>query len=87
MDFDPGTVGSLYAADYDARHNPDTTEQSVALISELAGPEARMLELAIGTGRMAQLAGLERTERWGGWGKDPFGPDSGMHVTIYRRPQ
>lgn len=53
MDFDPGTFGRLYADDYDAGHDPGTTAESVALISELAGAEARMLELAIGTGRMA----------------------------------
>ena len=53
MEWEPGTFGRLYARGYDAANDPGTTAESVALISDLAGPEARMLELAIGTGRMA----------------------------------
>ncbi len=53
MEFEPDTFGRLYADLYDGRHDPGTTEASVALISDLAGPDARILELAIGTGRMA----------------------------------
>jgi hypothetical protein len=34
---------------------------------------------------MAQLAGLSRRERWGGWGREPFGPDSGKHVSVFGR--
>ena len=34
---------------------------------------------------MAQLAGLRLRERWGGWRKEPFGPHSGNHVSIYER--
>lgn len=52
MDFDPETFGALYAGNYDDRHDPGTTGESVALISALAG-KGRVLELAIGTGRMA----------------------------------
>ena len=52
MEFRPDTFGALYAASYDARNDPGTTAESVALISELAG-KGRILELAIGTGRMA----------------------------------
>ncbi len=52
MEFAPDTFGTLYADEYDARHNPGTTDESVALISALAG-NGRILELAIGTGRMA----------------------------------
>lgn len=52
MEFGPDTFGALYAESYDARNDPGTTAQSVALISELAG-KGRILELAIGTGRMA----------------------------------
>ena len=52
LDFDPETFGALNADDYDALHDPGTTEESVALIAELAG-KGRILELAIGTGRMA----------------------------------
>jgi len=50
--FDETTFGTLNADDYDALHDPGTTAESVALISELAG-QGRILELAIGTGRMA----------------------------------
>jgi len=50
--FDETTFGTLNADDYDALHDPGTTAESVALISELAG-HGRILELAIGTGRMA----------------------------------
>lgn len=53
MDFDPDTFGTLNADEYDALHDPGTTAESVALIAELAGEGARLLELAIGTGRMA----------------------------------
>ena len=52
LDFDPETFGALNADDYDALHDPGTTEESVALIAELAG-KGRILELAIGTGRVA----------------------------------
>lgn len=52
MDFKPNTFGTLNADDYDALHDPGTTDQAVALISEIAG-SGRILELAIGTGRVA----------------------------------
>jgi SAM-dependent methyltransferase len=35
---------------------------------------------------MAQLAGLERDDRWGDWKGTPFGPKSELHVSIYRKP-
>ncbi len=53
MEFTQETFGTLYADGYDAAHDPGTTDDSVAMISELAGPKARILELAIGTGRVA----------------------------------
>jgi hypothetical protein len=37
MEFGPATFGELNADDYDALHDPGTTEESVALIAELAG--------------------------------------------------
>ncbi len=33
----------------------------------------------------AQLAGLEREHRWGGWDEEPFTPASGQHVSVYRK--
>ncbi|TYC52309.1 class I SAM-dependent methyltransferase [Rhodobacterales bacterium] len=50
--FEPETFGELNADDYDERNDPGTTGESVALIREIAG-NGRVLELAIGTGRMA----------------------------------
>jgi hypothetical protein len=35
---------------------------------------------------MAQLAGLERENRWSDWKGTPFGPKSELHVSIYRKP-
>jgi hypothetical protein len=32
---------------------------------------------------MAQLAGLQLQHRWSGWQKEPFGSDSGSHVSVY----
>jgi len=34
---------------------------------------------------MAQLAGLERRERWAWWDRSPFTADSKSHVTVYGR--
>jgi SAM-dependent methyltransferase len=35
---------------------------------------------------MARLAGLRLGHRWGGWGREPFGDDSGIHVSVYEKP-
>jgi hypothetical protein len=35
---------------------------------------------------MANLAGLQREHRWGGWQREPFTAKSGMHVSVYRKP-
>ena len=50
--FGSATFGELNAEDYDALHDPGTTEASVALLAELA-QGGKVLELAIGTGRIA----------------------------------
>ena len=50
--FGPSTFGELNAADYDERHDPGTTEDCVECIAEIAGT-GKILELAIGTGRIA----------------------------------
>lgn len=52
MKFGPATFGELNADDYDALHDPGTTQESVGLIQEIAAG-GRVLELAIGTGRMS----------------------------------
>jgi SAM-dependent methyltransferase len=35
---------------------------------------------------MAQLAGMELSERWGGWQREPFTSDSRMHVSVWHKP-
>ncbi len=50
--YGPDSFGTFNAPDYDIYHDPGTTDESVALIAELAGTD-RVLELAIGTGRVA----------------------------------
>ncbi len=32
---------------------------------------------------MARLAGLRLHERFAGWNREPFGPDSGVHISVY----
>lgn len=34
---------------------------------------------------MARIAGLRLKERWGGWNREPFTPDSRAHVSVYGR--
>lgn len=50
--YGPETFGELNAAEYDTRHDPGNTEEAVACLAELAAG-GRVLELAIGTGRIA----------------------------------
>ena len=52
MKFQPDTFGKLNAEDYDLLHDPGTTDETVALIAQIAAG-GRTLELAIGTGRVA----------------------------------
>ncbi|MFE4453010.1 methyltransferase domain-containing protein [Streptomyces sp. NPDC056796] len=35
---------------------------------------------------MAELAGLEPSERWAGWNEEPFTGSSRSHVSVWRRP-
>lgn len=50
--FGSRTFGELYAEEYDALHDPGTTDDCVNLIAELA-QNRTLLELAIGSGRVA----------------------------------
>jgi hypothetical protein len=34
---------------------------------------------------MARLAGLELKQRWAGWHREPFGPESTSHISVYGR--
>lgn len=57
----PATFGAFNADDYDALHDPGTTDAAVEVIAEIAG-KGSILELAIGTGRVAlplALRGLD----------------------------
>jgi SAM-dependent methyltransferase len=36
---------------------------------------------------MARLAGLRLRERWGGWRRERFGADSGLHVSVYEQAE
>ncbi|MCR9193473.1 MAG: class I SAM-dependent methyltransferase [Hyphomonas sp.] len=67
--FGPTTFGELNAEEYDALHDPGTTEACVDLIAELAG-DGDVLELAIGTGRIA-LPLAERGLRISGFDASP----------------
>lgn len=67
--FGPATFGELNAEEYDALHDPGTTEACVDLIAELAG-DGDVLELAIGTGRIA-LPLAERGLRISGFDASP----------------
>ena len=35
---------------------------------------------------MAELAGLQLSERWGGWDRQPFTSESRVHVSIWEKP-
>jgi hypothetical protein len=35
---------------------------------------------------MAAQAGLRQSERYGDWDRQPFGPASAQHVSVYERP-
>lgn len=35
---------------------------------------------------MAQLAGMQLRERWGGWKREPFRSDSRKHVSVWEKP-
>jgi SAM-dependent methyltransferase len=35
---------------------------------------------------MALLAGMELSERWAGWGREPFTSDSRQHVSVWAKP-
>ena len=36
---------------------------------------------------MAQLAGMRRRERWGGWRREPFTSESDRHVSVWEKPE
>ena len=57
--FDPGTYGRSFADVYDSWYPADaSTTSAVTRISALVGPNGRILELGVGTGRLAlPLAG------------------------------
>jgi hypothetical protein len=34
---------------------------------------------------MAKIAGFRLRERWAGWDRAPFTPDSGSHVSVFEK--
>ena len=34
---------------------------------------------------MARIAGMWLRERWGGWAREPFTPESTKHVSVWER--
>jgi len=70
IEFDPSTFGKLYAEEYEELHDPGTTDETVELLAGLT-QGGRVLELAIGTGRIAlplarrglDIAGIEGSPR------------------------
>lgn len=51
--FGPTSFGELNADGYDEDNDPGTTQEAVNFIANLAGPNAKILELAIGSGRLS----------------------------------
>lgn len=50
------------------------------------GPTIHRLAWPAELDLMAQLAGLDLEQRWGGWRRERFTAQSRMHVSVYRRP-
>jgi len=64
--FDPGLYGRLVGDDYDAIYEGVfDTEGAVALLGRLAGPGSLILELGVGTGRLALPLAARDHEVWG----------------------
>ena len=52
-EFGSATFGQLYSNNYDQEHDPGTTTESVEFLARLCEDADQVLELAIGTGRIA----------------------------------
>ena len=94
--YDPARYGDTHAEVYDQIYaGAFPTDQAVRRLVELAATRpGPMLELGIGTGRLAlplyhaaTLAGLELLERAGGWDHQPYDSATVDHVTIYHQSQ
>jgi SAM-dependent methyltransferase len=73
-----------------SRHDPDsgTTDSVEVWLTEEGIRLFPLRERALRpdeVDRLAERAGLRLDERWGGWRREPFGPDSREHVSIYVR--
>ena len=101
MEDPKGYFGDRVAASYDDLYGrmfqPEAVNPAVSLLAELAGT-GRVLELAIGTGRVGLplsrrgvpvhgIAGLRLRDRWFGWNPEPFTTGSDSHVSIWQKPE
>jgi hypothetical protein len=77
---DPAFYGDRWAAIYDEHHAHVDPAPAVGFLAGLAG-DGRVLELAIGTGRVA----LPLAQRYDGWDQRPFTSASDNHVSVYQR--
>jgi SAM-dependent methyltransferase len=94
---EPADGGSILAVDdvrpdrvtlVASRHDPDTgTTDSVEIwLSEQGIRLFPLRERALPpeeVDRLAARARLRLRERWAGWRREPFGPESGEHVSVY----
>lgn len=66
-----------------------TAEGQYVDITEAGGVRLRPWSIRWATpaqlDEMAAVAGLHLTDRWSGFERTPFGPDSSRHVSVYRR--
>jgi SAM-dependent methyltransferase len=74
------------------RHDPVAQRIFTQRIRFADGRKVRMFPVAMRycwpseLDLMAELAGLRLRERYAGWGRAPFGPDSHQNVSVYERP-
>ena len=70
-------------------HAAQTAEGQYIDITEAGGVKLRPWSIRWATpaqlDEMAAVAGLHLTDRWTGFERTPFGPDSSRHVSVYRR--
>jgi SAM-dependent methyltransferase len=72
-----------------SRHDPITQRIDTALVYMTHGKPIDLVPIRIRyvhvaeLDLMARVAGLSLHARWAGWNREPFGPGSGGHVSVY----